>query len=36
MRVYTRGGVCPFRYSRAQWGVFSNFQLLAVPIAARP
>ena len=36
MRVYTRGGVCPFRFSRAQWGEFSNFFPLALPIAAGP
>ena len=36
MGVYTRDRVCPFRYSRAQWGAFSNFQPLALPIVAGP
>ena len=36
MRVYARDQVCGFRYSRAEWGAFSNFQPLAVPIAAGP
>ena len=36
MRIYTRDQVCPFRFSRATWGAFSNFQPLAVPIAAGP
>ena len=36
MRVYARDQVCGFRYSRAEWSAFSNFQPLAVPIAAGP
>lgn len=36
MRVYARNQVCPFRFSRAQWGEFSNFFPLAVPIVAGP
>ena len=36
MRIYARDQVCPFRYARAAWGAFSNFQPLAVPIAAGP
>ena len=36
MRIYARDQVCPFRYTRAEWGAFSNFQPLAVPIVAGP
>ena len=36
MRIYTRDQACGFRLSRAEWGAFSNFQPLAVPIAAGP
>ena len=36
MRIYARNQVCGFRLSRATWGTFSNFQPLAVPIAAGP
>ena len=36
MRVYPRDQACAFRYTRAAWGAFSNFQPLAVPIAAGP
>ena len=36
MRVYARDQVCPFRFTRAPYGAFSNFQPLAVPIAAGP
>ena len=36
MRVYARDRVCPFRFSKAAWGAFSNFQPLAVPIMAGP
>ena len=36
MRIYARDQVCPFRLVRAEWGAFSNFQPLAVPIAAGP
>ena len=34
MRVYTRDWICPFRYSRAQWGAFGNFRPLPVAIVA--
>ena len=36
MRVYSRDQICGFRYTRAAWGAFSNFQPLAVPILAGP
>ena len=36
MRIYARNQVCSFRLTRAAWGAFSNFQPLAVPIAAGP
>ena len=36
MRIYARDQVCAFRYARAEWGAYSNFQPLAVPIAAGP
>ena len=36
MRIYAKDQVCLFRYARAAWGAFSNFQPLAVPIAAGP
>ena len=36
MRIYARDQVCPFRLTWAAWGAFSNFQPLAVPIAAGP
>ena len=36
MRAYARFQACPFRLSRAQWGEFSNFFPLAVPIVAGP
>ena len=36
MRIYARDRACGFRFVRAQWGAFSNFQPLAVPIAAGP
>ena len=36
MRIYARDQACPFKLSRAAWGAFSNFQPLAVPIAAGP
>ena len=36
MRIYARDEACGFRFSRAAWGAFSNFQPLAVPIAAGP
>ena len=36
MRVYTRDQVCPFRFTKAAWGEFSNFFPLDVPIIAEP
>ena len=36
MRINARDEVCPFRFVRAEWGAFSNFQPLTVPIAAGP
>ena len=36
MRVYPRDQACAFRYTRAAWGAFSNFQPLPVPIVAGP
>ena len=36
MRVYARDQACGFRYTKAAWGAFSNFQPLAVPIVAGP
>ena len=36
MCIYARDRTCGFRYTRAHWGAFSNFQPLAVPIAAGP
>ena len=36
MRIYARDESCGFRFSRAAWGMFSNFHPLAVPIAAGP
>ena len=36
MRIYARDQVCSFRFTRATWGAFSNFQPLAVPITAGP
>ena len=36
MRIYPRADSCGFRFTRAEWGAFSNFQPLAVPIAAAP
>ena len=36
MRIYKRDEVCGFRFTREAWGEFSNFQPLAVPIAAGP
>ena len=36
MRIYAKDQVCPFRYARAAWGAFSNFQPLAVPLGAGP
>ena len=34
MRIYAKDEACGFRFSRAAWGAFSNFQPLAVPVAA--
>ena len=36
MRIYAKDEACGFRFSRATWGAFSNFQPLAVPVAAGP
>ena len=36
MRVYIKEKACLFRFTKADWGAFSNFQPLAVPIAAGP
>ena len=36
MRIYGRNHACPFRFSCAQWGEFSNFFRLAEPIVAGP
>ena len=36
MRVYIKEKACPFRFAKAAWGAFSNFQPLAVPIVAGP
>ena len=36
MRIYARDQVCGFRFTRQAWGELSNFQPLAVPIAAGP
>ena len=36
MRVYIKEKACLFRFTKAAWGAFSNFQPLAVPILAGP
>ena len=36
MRIYIRQQACGFRFTKAAWGAFSNFQPLAVPIVAGP
>ena len=36
MRVYIKEQACGFRFTKAAWGAFSNFQPLAVPIKAGP
>ena len=36
MRISAKDRVCGFRFVRPEWSAFSNFQLLAVPIAAGP
>ena len=36
MRTYIKEQACGFRFTKAAWGAFSNFQLLAVPIVAGP
>ena len=36
MRIYAKDEVCGFRFTRAAWVERSNFQPLAVPIAAGP
>ena len=34
LRSYPKNGVCAFRFTNAEWGLFSNFAILAVPIPA--
>ena len=36
MRIYIREQACGFRFTKAAWGAFSNFQPLTVPIVACP
>ena len=36
MRIYHRDEVCPFRFTQAAWGEFSNFAPLTAPIAGAP
>ena len=36
MRIYIKQQACGFRFTKAAWGAFSNFQPLAVPIVAGP
>ncbi len=36
MRTYIKEQACAFRFTKAAWGAFSNFQPLAVPILAGP
>ena len=36
MRTYIKEQACAFRFTKAAWGAFSNFQPLAVPIMAGP
>ena len=36
MRTYIEEQACAFRFTKAPWGAFSNFQPLAVPILAGP
>ena len=36
MRTYIREQACGFRFTKAAWGAFSNFQPLPVPIVAGP
>ena len=36
MRTYIKEQACPFRFTNAEWGAFSNFQPLAVLILAGP
>ena len=36
MRVYIKEQACGFRFTKAAWSAFSNFQPLAVPIVAGP
>ena len=36
MRTYIKEQACGFRFTKAVWGAFSNFQPLAVPIVAGP
>ena len=34
LRSYPKNDVCAFRFTNAEWGLFSNFAILAVPIPA--
>ncbi|MDD9991541.1 MAG: NADAR family protein [Rhodospirillales bacterium] len=36
MRIYTKEKACGFRFTKAAWGAFSNFQPLPLPIVAGP
>ena len=36
MRIYKKDEVCGFRFTKADWGAFSNFAPLAAPIVAGP
>ena len=36
MHIYAKDQSCGFRFTRATWGAFSNFQPLRAPIAAGP
>ena len=36
MRTYVKDYACGFRFTKAAWGAFSNFQPLAVPIVTGP
>ena len=33
-RSYLKGDVCAFRFSKAEWGLFSNFAALPAPLPA--
>ncbi len=34
LRSYPKNDVCAFRFTNAEWGLFSNFAILSVPIPA--